>query len=387
MSPTVETEQHAAAPFIHPLNAAKYPAAQVRARSFARTRRHLLLWVVAQDAEVGAGAGSARTVEERTRWLQRHEQETGGVMGLSPLVVGLPIRVTVTDARLKPARVFKNSRGILEGWTLTPEDAAAVSECVASELVLRCLPLCIYVRVPGSSYEGNEQRKPQIVPFQPQAVTWSLDVAGNVKIARRGFALATDLAGTAHSFMGATLASAIVDLGSLWQVPTHDAQLTGYVCASRVRRVTDLVVAHPYSPELFTQGDLTGPKLLLDFQRGHKSVEDVKMAWAQAARAAQNRTRARDWPANLNLICISCAITIETAEEFKRPLWSFRGRGSNDLEIVYKQAYIECAKLAERNHAEERHTNATVQTLRVVSYTTSRGCGPTESLLQQVHRP
>ena len=146
--------------------------------------------------------------------------------------------------------------------------------------------------------------------------------------------LATDLAGTAHSFMGATLASAIVDLGSLWQVPTHDAQLTGYVCASRVRRVTDLVVAHPYSPELFTQGDLTRPKLLLDFQRGHKSVEDVNMAWAQAARAAQNRTRARDWPANLNLICISCAITIETAEEIKRPLWSFRGRGSNDLEIV-----------------------------------------------------
>ena len=165
-------------------------------------------------------------------------------------------------------------------------------------------------------------------------MTWSLDVAGNVKIARRGFTLATDLAGTAHSFVGATLASAIVDLGSLWQVPTHDAQLTGYVCASRVRRVTDLVVAHPYSPELFTQGDLTGPKLLLDFQRGHKSVEDVKMACAQAARAAQNRTRARDWPANLNLICISCAITIETAEEIKRPLWSFRGRGSNDLEIV-----------------------------------------------------
>ena len=86
-------------------------------------------------------------MEERTRWLQRHEQETSGVMALFPLVVGLPLRVTVTDVRLKPARVFNNSRGTLEGWALAPEDAAAVHECVVSELVCnvyRCASMCAY---------------------------------------------------------------------------------------------------------------------------------------------------------------------------------------------------------------------------------------------------
>ena len=106
-------------PFVHGLNAAKYIAANLRAKWVATTRKHKLLWIIAQDTplfHVEATELQAR----RENWLQRHDQSTGGVVGILPLLQNMPIRVTQTLSDLKAFGLFKNTRGTLWNWTLTP---------------------------------------------------------------------------------------------------------------------------------------------------------------------------------------------------------------------------------------------------------------------------
>ena len=40
--------------------------------------------------------------------------------------------------------------------------------------------------------------------------------------------------------------------------------LKAYIIRSRVKEVTDIIIAQPYSPHLFRQGVQPGPQLLLD---------------------------------------------------------------------------------------------------------------------------
>ena len=39
--------------------------------------------------------------EPKIDWLLRHDQQTGGIMGLMPLVKGMPLRITATQQRLQ----------------------------------------------------------------------------------------------------------------------------------------------------------------------------------------------------------------------------------------------------------------------------------------------
>lgn len=58
---------------------------------------------------------------KRTRWLAFHDQKTSGIMGLLPLVKGLPVRLT--SALNRGLKLFKNSRCTIEGWTLSNSEA------------------------------------------------------------------------------------------------------------------------------------------------------------------------------------------------------------------------------------------------------------------------
>ena len=81
----------------------------------------------ADSGRTDAGALKGRALQrQRDRWLQLHDKQTGGIMGLLPCVRGLPVRFTETVDREK--RIFKNIRGVLGGWELSDLDAERVRD-------------------------------------------------------------------------------------------------------------------------------------------------------------------------------------------------------------------------------------------------------------------
>eukprot|EP00973_Karenia_brevis_P055908 7776677-Karenia_brevis.AAC.1 len=62
-------------------------------------------------------------------------------MGLLPLVLGLPMRLT--DSVNRGLGLFKHRRCKLVGWTLHPDE---VSEVEGAERNLQHQPLCLYVK-------------------------------------------------------------------------------------------------------------------------------------------------------------------------------------------------------------------------------------------------
>ena len=220
-------------PFVHGLNAAKYIAANLRAKWVASTRKHKLLWIIAQDTplfHVEATELQAR----RENWLQRHDQSTGGVVGILPLLHNMPIRVTQTLSDLKAFGLFKNTRGILWNWTLHDVDKDAVETAEGRDIVLQRLPLALYVRVAGANWQQHPDLPVGVVRIEPVTQTWTLETNGKATVSRRGFPIASDYAGTAHSFMGATLGACTLDLGTWDATTSREAQLSGYMCLSRV---------------------------------------------------------------------------------------------------------------------------------------------------------
>ena len=88
---------------------------------------------------------------------------------------------------------------------------------------------------------------------------WALDKAGNVKIIRYGFPIATDLGGTAHAYCGATMMTTLGGLLPWHKKPTLEDMLRAYIIKSRVKQADKIILAQPYSPQLFRQGLLPGP--------------------------------------------------------------------------------------------------------------------------------
>ena len=178
-------------PFVHGLNAAKYIAANLRAKWVASTRKHKLLWIIAQDTplfHVEATELQAR----RENWLQRHDQSTGGVVGILPLLHNMPIRVTQTLSDLKAFGLFKNTRGILWNWTLHDVDKDAVETAEGRDIVLQRLPLALYVRVAGANWQQHPDLPVGVVRIEPVTQTWTLETNGKATVSRRGFPIASD---------------------------------------------------------------------------------------------------------------------------------------------------------------------------------------------------
>ena len=57
---------------------------------------------------------------KRKRWLAFHDQKTAGIMGLLPLVKGLPVRLT--NHVNHGLQLYKNRRCTIEGWTLHADE-------------------------------------------------------------------------------------------------------------------------------------------------------------------------------------------------------------------------------------------------------------------------
>ena len=151
--------------------------------------------------------------------------------------------------------------------------------------------------------------------------TWTRDRAGNYKIRRTGFAVIPAFGGTAHAYCGDTLDAALGDLFSWKKKPTRDDMLRGYIIESRPRSVDTLLLVQPYSPELFRQGELPGPHILMSVLRGNMSLEQSKEAWKDAENQKADRKQ-KEWPHDMLLPCRQ-STDANHGLEVRRPLKSF----------------------------------------------------------------
>ena len=71
-----------------------------------------------------------------------------------------------------------------------------------------------------------------------------------------------------------SLYKAIAALGSWKEVGSPTRAMKGYIGLSRVRCADDLLLAEPFSPCLFTQGEQPWPTLLLSVQKGLQPLDD-----------------------------------------------------------------------------------------------------------------
>ena len=167
----------------------------------------------------------------RQAWLKYSDDKTAGMMGLLPLVRGMPMKCTDTIDR--DQELFKHTRCVLEGFELDPIDAELLSKCKESEHVLQRPPKALYVRREKQAFEKDANRQHEVQRVQIAHRSWSPDAAGNVKVRRTGFQLVPNFAGTIHSFVGATLQEGILDCLHCTRTPTRDDMLKAYLGISR----------------------------------------------------------------------------------------------------------------------------------------------------------
>ena len=311
-----------AAPLINIFNEPKYHASILRARKYAETKKQILLWLIALDKPTHpdhTALSEEALKAKKTEWLRLHDQKTGGIMGCLPLVKDLPLRLTETKHSEKEKSLIKNRRCKLYGWTLHEEDKKRLETWEGREMVLNHQPEELYIHFPTATWTWAETLDQGIISITPSVVDWYLDQKMQVRVRRKGFTVVSDLSGTAHSFAGETLDAAYVDCLSWDAPPTRDLQLAGYMSLSRVESIENICVTQAFSPQLFSQGDLPGPEILLKFQRNEIQQHELENAWA--SRRTQKKRRTLKWPQDMLLYCRGCSERL--GEETERPLSEF----------------------------------------------------------------
>ena len=125
------------APYLHPYNHPRYHALLLRAVRFAQAHGRILLWYKAADRPYKGIDESLRgeALQRRLQtWLRYSDDKTAGIMGLLPLVKGMPMRCTNTIDR--DGKLFKHTRCTLRGWELDPVDAQLLQKCTEAEYVV-----------------------------------------------------------------------------------------------------------------------------------------------------------------------------------------------------------------------------------------------------------
>jgi len=211
------------------------------------------------------GESEEKREEAKERLLKYHDRDTGGIPGLLPLVANLPVRFTDAVGReAKEQGVFKHTRGILRGWELPEDEDERVKLLKEWEIILQRRPAKLFIEVPSGTKLMPEIDGHRIYTLSTQARPWSMGNGGAMKLKRYGFPIVPDFGGTAHAYCGSTLPAAIGDCLSWTTKPQRDAMLRAYIIMSRVEKAENMLIVQPYSPHLFRQGMLPGPRLLLD---------------------------------------------------------------------------------------------------------------------------
>ena len=192
------------------------------------------------------------------------------------LVYDLPVHVT--DNGNKEWKEWKIHNGTLckiKGWQLHLEDEERLRSSDEVEVVLRHLPMCVFVEVDLDPPKQYGDLPPNWYPIKPGTKTWELDKEENILIARKGFTMVPHFASTIHLATGRTMESAIPDLKQVDSVPSHASAMKAYIALSRVQSTDGLLIPEPFSPTLFQQGPQPWPTLLKEVMRTEMDDDEI----------------------------------------------------------------------------------------------------------------
>ena len=265
----------AAANAILPTNAVKYHVNKLRAQEWAKQHQERIRYAIGQDRISSAALREKPDLmNEKLEWLQRHDQEYGGLYGVLPICMGLPVRATDHLDRAKG--ILRGCRGVVVGWSHEP---GTESSAQGDAIIWNTLPVAIYVRFDTAAtwvIDGLQQAN--VYPVSPQRKQWHLDKHRQrpvLRVTRRQYPLAPAFAVTAHAAQGQTAKGQIVaDL----HIGSQGDPLTAYVAVTRVTGRNNLAILRPFDPKPYQQGTRLGRVLLLKVWRGEEIDWDVLRA-------------------------------------------------------------------------------------------------------------
>ena len=97
-----------------------------------------------------------------------------------------------------------------------------------------------------------------------------------------------------------------------------DDMLKAYINESRVSSLDQLLIVQQYSPDLFRQGELPGPRILMEVLRGNISTAEAREEWKHVERQQAKAKKSDEWPQSMLLACSSCTLKNNGKEVLKR---------------------------------------------------------------------
>ena len=246
-------------------NAVKYHVNKLRALNWARQHGQAVKYAIAKDTI------SSRALQEKPdlgkdklTWLQRHDQDCGGLYGVLPLCIGMP--VTATDHLDRRRGILKGCPGTVVGWSWHEAAGAAAG---STTQIWNELPSCVFVRFQTKSeWRVQGLATDNVFPVTLQRQAWHLDKGRKrpmLRVVRRQFPLAPGFATTAHAAQGQTYAEgAVTDM----QIGEGGDPLTAYIAVTRVKDRHGLHIYRPFDAAPYQKGRSVGRALLLQAWRG-----------------------------------------------------------------------------------------------------------------------
>ena len=260
---------------IFPTNDIKYHANKLRALEWASARQRHLYIAVAQDTASSAVLNEKpHLADDKLQWLQRHDKECGGLYGVLPLCIGMPVRAA--DHLNRARGILRGCKGIVLGWSDSQGD---VSDGVT---LWNKLPTVVYVKFETSTpFQITGLSEPKRIPCVCDKTNLVFGSAQRkfprLRIRRAQFPLVLGFAITAHVGQGQTLREGVI--ADLCLGPGSNC-FTAYVAFTRVAGKEYLLILRPFDAAPFQKGIGLGRDLLLRHLRGECTLvgtnEDVK---------------------------------------------------------------------------------------------------------------
>ena len=178
-------------------NDIKYHVNKLRAIQWANARDKQPYLFVAQDvASSVVVQEKPNLTTEKLQWLQRHDKECGGLYGVLPLCVGMPVRAT--DHLDRKRGILKGTKGYVVGWSTIANETPA-----PEGVVCNTLPAVVYVRFEtATSWHVPGLPDANVYPVGTCRRVWYLDrqrQRPKLRVSRTQFPLAPQFAITART--------------------------------------------------------------------------------------------------------------------------------------------------------------------------------------------
>ena len=238
-------------------NDLKYHVNKARAIQWANTASVPLHYAIARDTASSTVLQEKADVQRsKIEWLQRHDQECGGLYGILPICLSLPVRAAEHLDRRRG--ILKGCTGKIIGWSTAPDTQ-----------IWNKLPDVIYVQFEtATTWRIEGLLRDNVFPVTPQRKPWFLDRGRKnprLRITRLQFPLAPGFAITAHVAQGQTLRDGVI---ADFNISSVASVFTTYVAATRVTGRDKLLIMRPFPVSPFQKGNGIGRELLLRVWRG-----------------------------------------------------------------------------------------------------------------------